>query len=193
MPDVPTIRSLGSSLPSIKYPLLIEVLHAISDGKTPTRACEERGLTLASLRYAIKADDELAAMFKEALEIGNDALADTLVDIDRVHSEASMANVISKNIQWLLERRNPDKYGARVTVNSENNVSKALVAALDAAIHRIPIAHAPQEKQAALLARPVTIDVEVEYVERKVDAPHPSPGSAASEVSLETLRSLGLI
>jgi hypothetical protein len=197
MPPLPAKPSIGSTLPSVKYPTLMVVLQDIANGETPSNACKTHGTTLASLRYHIKQDDELKALFDDALSIGNDALADLLINIDTVHSAPAMAGVISKNIQWYLERRDPTKFGARVQVDMNNNATLKLVTALDAAIARIPAPAMP-----ALPARAIT-DVEFTDVTpargKKVGAaplPAPPPAlhrqDAAPPLTEEDLRLLGL-
>ncbi len=150
MAEVPAKPSIGSTLPSVKYPLLMQVLQKIADGATPRQACLEYGMSLASLKYHLKNDVELKEMFDDALDTGSDALADMLVDIDKVHSNPSMARVISSNIQWLLERRKPEKFGARIQVSMNNSATTALISALDKAIDRIPVAGAPQVARAVI-------------------------------------------
>lgn len=190
MSKLPAISSIGSTLPSVKYPILLAVLQAIADGDTPSKACKTNGLTLAALKYHLQNDDELRVLFDDALEVGSDALADLLVDIDTVHSNPAMAALISKNIQWVLERRKPDKFGARVQVSMENNVTKTLLGALDAAIHRIPMASPPRV--------PTIVDVEFEDVPDKkkgrTSLPAPSLPSPPEEETAQaaSLRELGL-
>lgn len=189
MSDLATKPSIGSTLPSVKYPVLLTVLQQIADGATPSRACADNGMTLASLKYHLKHDDELKALFDDALETGSDALADMLVNIDQVHSNPAMANVISKNVQWLLERRKPEKYGARLEISTGNRATTALIAALDAAIHRIPTPNVP-----ALPAR-VVVDLEAEVVERTKKEATPvrsAPPEVPSDTDAEILRQLGL-
>lgn len=193
MPPLPTKPSIGSTLPSVKYPVWLAVLQEIANGETPKRACEIHDTTLAALRYHLKQDEELKAMFDDALATGNDALADMLINIDQVHSAPAMAGVISKNIQWYLERRDPTKFGARVQVDMNNNATQKLIGALDAAIARIPMASAP-----VIEAKMIT-DVEV----LEIVNPLP-PGAQAKkeavpastppqDVPLADLRLLGLL
>lgn len=190
MSNLPATSSIGSTLPSVKYPILLAVLQAIADGDTPSKACKTNGLTLAALKYHLQNDDELRVLFDDALEVGSDALADLLVDIDTVHSNPAMAALISKNIQWVLERRKPDKFGARVQVSMENNVTKTLLGALDAAIHRIPMASPPRVA--------TIVDVEFEDVGQKKgraslptpSLPAPPEGEVADQAA--SLRELGL-
>lgn len=190
MASAPAKPSIGSSLPSVKYPALLAVLQSIADGATPRQACLDNGLSLASLKYHLNNDAELKALFDDALETGSDALADMLVDIDKVHSNPAMASVISKNIQWLLERRKPDKFGARMQVSMENNATTGLLKALEAAIHRIPTPSVPA------IAQRVITDVEVQIVEPAVPkeraAPLPAPPNTQVVPSEEDLRLLGL-
>ncbi len=185
MADLPTKSSIGANLPSVKYPILLQVLQLIADGETPLEACRAHGMSLASLKYHLRNDDELKALFDDALDVGSDALADMLVNIDKIHSSPAMAGVISKNIQWVLERRKPDKYGARVQVSMENTATTTLIRALDAAVARIPMASVPQTRQ--------VIDVEAEIVERpKKEAPPLLTAPNTQAPSIEELRLLGL-
>lgn len=191
MSNLPATSSIGSTLPSVKYPILLAVLQMIADGATPSKACKDNGLTLAALKYHLNNDEELKTLFDDALEVGSDALADLLVDIDTVHSNPAMASLISKNIQWVLERRKPDKFGARVQVSMENNVTKTLLGALDAAIHRIPMASPPR-------VATVVVDVDFEDVGQKKgraslptpSLPAPPEGEVADQAA--SLRELGL-
>ena len=169
MSSLPAKPSLGATLPSIQYPLILQVLHRIADGLTETAACKEIGLSITAFRYNLKKEPELQELYAEAMKVGNDVLADTLIDIDKRHSLPAMASIVSKNIQWLLERRNPDKYGARVTINSENHATKGLLDMLDKAIDRIPVASTPY-----VPSKLVADDVEYEIV----DVPEKKGGSA---------------
>lgn len=183
MASSPAKPSVGSTLPSVKYPILMAILQEIADGVTPSEACKKNGTSLASLRYHLAQDEELEALFKDALDVGNDALADQLIDIDKIHSNPAMASVISKNIQWLLERRASARYGARVQVSMENNATKEFLAVLDKAMDRIPTASAPQV--------PVITDASFEIVEPEKTKPAP-PHEAPASPDIETLKSLGL-
>ena len=186
MASSPAKSSVGSTLPSVKYPILVAIIHQISEGVTPSEACNRNGTTLAALRYHISKDEEIEALFKDAMDVGNDALADQLVDIDKLHSNPAMASVISKNIQWLLERRASGKYGARVQVSMENNATKEFLAVLDKAMDRIPTASVPQVPQIT--------DASYEIVEPEKKRPAPTPTAPASSPTpdIETLKSLGL-
>ncbi len=113
-----------------------------------------------------------------------------LVDIDKVHSNPSMARVISANIQWLLERRKPEKFGARIQVSMNNNATTALISALDKAMDRIPVANVPQVQRAVI--SDATFEI--------VDPLPPKSKGAATEVAApntqlreeDALRLLGL-
>ncbi len=190
MAEVPVKPSIGSTLPSVKYPILMQVLQKIADGATPRQACLEYGMSLASLKYHLKNDVEMKELFDDALDTGSDALADMLVDIDKVHSNPSMARVISANIQWLLERRKPEKFGARIQVSMNNNATTALISALDKAMDRIPVASVPQVQRAVIS----------DAVFEIVDPLPPKSKGAATEVAApntqlreeDALRLLGL-
>lgn len=132
--------TISSTLPSVTTPKIVAVIHEIGEGVTVAQACQNQFIKVATFYNAVKRDNEVATMFAEALEVGNDVLADMLINIDKHHSDARMAGVISKNIQWVLERRAPKKFGQRVTIeNGDSIASKSLAEALNKALDRIPM------------------------------------------------------
>lgn len=112
----------------------------VSEGKTPSAACKEVGIPLGRLLHHTKRDFVLEAAYEEAQQVGREHLADMLVNIDQVHSDPSVARIISKNIQWLLERRDRKRYGQTITVEKEGSAGDEIIAALHKAIDRIPMA-----------------------------------------------------
>lgn len=126
-----------------RYPQILMVIEAVRNGLTFTRACSDLGLSPASIRRCILHDEDLVKMIADAETEGTDTLADMLVDIDQYHPDPKMAAVISKNIQWLLERRNRTKYGARVQVDHNNSPDRVIAEALAEAIKRIPVPALP--------------------------------------------------
>lgn len=149
----------------------VAVVQLLATGETLRKACKEHHINVAAFRALVAQEPQLKAMYDEAVEIGNDMLADMLVNIDSECADARMAGVLSKNIQWLLERRQADKFGARVTVQTSNEASKLLAEALNKAIDRIPAVPS--------LPPPPTV-TDVSYVDVTPDP-------------LEELRRLGLI
>lgn len=184
MANVPTIGSIGSTLPSVKFPIMIAIVHLIADGMAPHQACKEQGTTLAAFKHALSIEPDLKTLFDEALETGSEVLADMLLHIDREHSDPRFARIISDNIKWLLERRKPDKYGQRVQVSMENNATKTMMEILDKAIERIPLARAPVGSR--------FVDVSFEEVDKKTP-PAVKPTALSLPSNDDLLREMGLL
>lgn len=185
MANVPTIGSIGSTLPSVKFPIMIAIVHLIADGMAPHQACKEQGTTLAAFKHALSIEPDLKTLFDEALETGSEVLADMLLHIDREHSDPRFARIISDNIKWLLERRKPDKYGQRVQVSMENSATKTMMDILDKAIERIPLARAPVGSR--------FVDVSFEDVKETPPAPRPAALTPPPSNDEALLREMGLL
>lgn len=153
----------------------VAVIQMVAEGETVHLACELQFISVASFRSGLKKEVALQEMLDEALRYRNDTLSDMLVNIDKHHSDARMASVISKNIQWVLERNEPEKFGARVTIHGGTEASAALAEALNKAIDRIPV-----PRGTLVLDNPRVTDVTF------VDAT-PKPAS------MDELKKLGLI
>jgi hypothetical protein len=132
-----------SQIPAVVLPKVMRVLEILRTGDknaTLWKACQEVGISRGALLNHVRQHPELQVEFDKAIEDADDTLAEILVDIDQIHSDAKMAAVVSKNIQWLLARRRPAKFGDRITVTNEGgSADKVIVEALRAAIDRIPL------------------------------------------------------
>lgn len=126
------------TVPTTLYPVLASVINRVREGETTSRACMEWGMAVATFLKHVRADPEMGLQFDEALQESYDRLAEKLVHIDEDFPDAKMAKVISGNIQWLLERRKPEGYGKRITVENTGSADKRILDALNAAIERIP-------------------------------------------------------
>lgn len=155
------------------------VVHLVANGETVTKACEASFIAVSSFKAMLRKEPHLQAMLDEALQMRNDILVDMLINIDKTYSDPKMAAVISKNVQWMLERNEPEKYGQRLTLDHNNQQSKVLAEALAAAVLRIP---KPREDV------PMITDVTFETVEK-----NPAPLPAPEGVTLDQLRALGLL
>lgn len=185
MANVPTIGSIGSTLPSVKFPIMIAIVHRIADGMAPHQACKDEGTTLAAFKHAMSIEPDLKTLFDEALETGSEVLADMLLHIDQEHSDPRFARIISDNIKWLLERRKPDKYGQRVQVSMENNATKTMMEILDKAIDRIPVARAPVGSR--------FVDVTFEDVIDKKTPSAVAPTALSPPNETDLLKEMGLL
>lgn len=104
---------------------------------TITSACQEVGLARSTFMRFVEADPDLRELFETAEREGYDMLAETMLNIDQVHSDPKMAAVISKNIQWYLARKEPKQYGDRVAIDVTIGADKIITAALQAAKARV--------------------------------------------------------
>lgn len=153
------------SIPYDTYPLVLQVIDRLTDGYTETRACDLVGLSIQSFKNSIKDNDDLQALYDEAMQRGYDAMAEALLSPDNHaiygHSDPKMAKVQSDNIKFFLERRDAKRYGQRVEVNHTLTADKAITQALAAARMRtlpapdvidITPTHVPAEDDEAILA-----------------------------------------
>ena len=142
-------------LPETRNTLILNVMsHMQQTGETLTRACAEVGIGYSNYFLTVRANPVLQQMHDEAISIAQDILADQLVNIDKLVPDPKMAAVISKNIHWLLSRRQPQKYGDKITVQHETSRDKAIIARLQAAKRRaVPaLDHGPVEDAVELSA-----------------------------------------
>lgn len=125
------------------YPAVLYALNEISQGRTLTDACDRANIAVPLFDRYVKNDAELQAMYEEAVQRGNDAMADALVNIDnhKIHgqSDAKMAKVISDNIKWVLGKRDSKRFGEKIEVKHEITMDRAIVSALEHARNRVPV------------------------------------------------------
>lgn len=125
----------GMTTPYDIYPVILKVLSEFEGGQTLTRSCRNAGITVRVFKKWVADSQELTDLYEEADTLGYDAMAEALVNIDNheIHgtSDAKMAAVISKNIQWLLERRKPREYGNKVSVEVNIAADRAITDALN--------------------------------------------------------------
>lgn len=125
------------------YPAIMQVLHHIGEGRTLTDACDRVFISVPVFTNHVKQDAALQAMYEEAVQRGNDAMADALINIDNhaIHgqSDAKMAKVISDNIKWVLSKRDGKRFGEKIEVKHEITMDRAIVSALEAARTRVPV------------------------------------------------------
>ena len=168
----------------------IAVIQAVANGDTVHQACRLHGITVAAYRACLKREPELQAMNDEALSVRNEILNDMLINIDLHQSDSKMAAVVSKNIQWVLERNEPEKFAARNVIDPNNEASRLLAEALNKAIDRIP---------GSLPIAPTITDVS--FVDAPKKTPPGTPGGevweeeqpSVSQTTLDQLRELGFI
>jgi hypothetical protein len=147
-------------LPVEVLPQIMQAISFLREGKTLNRACYLAGVSRHSFVTHVSKNPELQQVFDDALAEADDTLAEILVDIDQEHSDAKMAAVVSKNIQWLLSRRRPERYGDKITVTTQSSADQEIVGALKLALQRIPVPAQPLLTQEAH----VMIDVSPEAV-----------------------------
>lgn len=173
MATVPTLysSSLGDSLPATKFADALSIVRKLAAGMTLRQACAEHNTPGASFRHLIEKEPELKKLYDEAIDVGNDMLADMLLADAELPVETARARMLSDNIKWLLERRKPDRYGQRIQHTMENNATASLIAALDASIQRIPM---PKSEERVQIPKPKFTDIEATFVDKKT-APVKAP------------------
>jgi hypothetical protein len=124
-------------LPANSFANALLVVRFLRDGHTLTRSCELAGISRYLFVAACKDNPELRQLFEDAADEGWDVMAETLINIETVTSDARMAKVLSDNIKWFLSKKKA-AYGERVTIVNENSADKVITEALRAAILRIP-------------------------------------------------------
>lgn len=125
------------------YQTVMAVIGYVREGETTRQACLKCGIARTTFMRYIVADPALMALFAEAEQESYDAMAELLVNIDSVTTDSKLAAVISKNIQWLLDKRAREKYGTKVKVEHDDKPDKLIIEALNAAIARIPLPDHP--------------------------------------------------
>lgn len=124
------------NLPAVEVPRIMQAIRLVSEGKTASEAIIRCGVTWAQW-YRWTKKEPLAEMLAQAVQHGYDVMAEMLINIDQVHSDPAMANVISKNIQWFLARMKPSRYGDRVInehhITADKEIIEALLRAKDRA------------------------------------------------------------
>lgn len=129
------------------------VINLIRLGKTLTFACRTLGMTTTAFRRLVAKEPELTEMFEEAEQNGRDVMADMLIDADvELSQDPKMAGVLSKNIQWVLERRDRARFGQRVDITHNVTADKAIIDALSRAKDR---AHGLLEHVPTINAAPI--------------------------------------
>lgn len=128
------------SLPYDYYPAVLYAIERVSQGRTRTTACDDANINIALFEKYVNAHKELQDLLMEAERRGYDAIAEALLNPDAhpVYGRADpkMASVMSKNIQWFLEKRKPKEYGQKVQVEHNITADRAIIDALQAGKRR---------------------------------------------------------
>lgn len=112
-----------------KYPQAIFAIEQVRLGETLSAACVTAGITTTAFRRILSTDSAMSDLYAEAKTNGDDVLADKLLTLHHEESDPRLVAILSKNIQWLLERRNK-AYSPRVEHNHNVSADKDLIAAL---------------------------------------------------------------
>lgn len=121
------------------YMLAQQIIDSVAAGTTLTRTCRLLQFPVARFLSIVKSNPELAEAYEVALQIGYDILAEKLVDADtELSSDPAVANVLSKNIQWFLTKRDKKRYGEHsvqeIHVTADKTITDALAAARQRAV-----------------------------------------------------------
>lgn len=137
---------LQSVMPTA-YDYFVETMVAldyIGRGYTHTRACDAAGISIPAFKKYIATSQELQDLLHDAEQRSYDAMADALLNIDSNplygSSEAAMASVISRNIQWVLSKRDKRRFGDKVEHTHNITADRAIIDALNAGKARASLA-----------------------------------------------------
>lgn len=111
-----------------------EFVSYMYEGENLLEACARMKVNPAALGIARRDMPEFDAEIKAAQAFRIEVLTDRLENIQEYESDAIMAGVISKNIQWLASKRYRQVYGDKVDVN--HNVTVNIKDAIQAARER---------------------------------------------------------
>lgn len=104
---------------------LSDILHRLADGSTLANACAAHNLTRQSFRDYITARPDAGLAYDRAREAQTEALMDELIEVmnSTTIDPRLQANKI-KALQWLVEKRDPAKYGQKASI--EHNIKGGL-------------------------------------------------------------------
>lgn len=144
-----------SSVPYDYIPAVMYAIGKISQGLSPTAACDEANISIATFEAYLKREPSLYDLYVDAERRGYDALADALLrpGNHKTYGETNpqMAKVVSDNIKWYLSKKDQKRFGEKIEIKHEITLDRAITDAMDAARKRA-------------LDRPA-IDVEYEEME----------------------------
>lgn len=95
----------------------------VYNGETLAECCAIMKINPGALGVAMLEMPEFDKQVRDALMFRIDITVDKLERIDEYIDDPVMAGVISKNIQWLAERRSRKLYGAKVEHNVTHNIN----------------------------------------------------------------------
>lgn len=116
---------------------ILRVLKRISEGKVPTVACDECGVSYTTFTNYTKKYPQLADLRIEAEDRLYDQMAEALPHIfdHPIYGQdvAGNASIVSSNIKWLLERRRMKSYGTHSVIEHTITADREVLDALQRA------------------------------------------------------------
>jgi len=138
------------------YNAVLYVIDQIGQGRTLTAACDMVRLSIPAFKKYVNDDETLTELYEDALQRGNDALMDALLDVDTHaiygNTDSKMAKVQSDNIKWVLAKRDPGRFGDKIEIKHEVSLDRAITDALVMAKQRsVAALPAPSQIEDAVL------------------------------------------
>jgi len=120
------------------------VLGCVRDGDSMDKICTTLNISRSTLFYYSKRDPIFGKKLEQARVEAAHSHADkllTVYDNTETMTDVKRADGISKNLQWLASRRNPQVYGDSFNVNHTVtlDIRKAIDEAVDRAAHAIDV------------------------------------------------------
>jgi len=109
---------------------VMKVLDHIAKGNVPTKACDDMRVSYNTFCTYTAKYPQLRDLRIEAEDRCYDVLADKLIHIYEEVGDPKMANVVSSNTKWLLERRRSKQYGVRSSLDVNVSVDREVLDAL---------------------------------------------------------------
>lgn len=145
-------------VPTEMLPLVMLTIDKVREGRTLTAACRLSGIQVATFRRHVSNSKELQDLFATAEQESADMMADFLAEPfnHEIYGETDVAKaaLTSRNVQWLLQRRAPQKYGDKSSIEVTHRADDTLIAAMEAGRQR-----------ALALKAPATEIIEAEFSE----------------------------
>lgn len=104
-------------------PIALYAIEQVAEGRTLQAIGEELGVTAGSIFTRCTKSKELQRRYWIARETATDVLESELLDVARVVSrgDAKAARVQASVLQWIIEKRDPHRYGAQIRLDHQSS------------------------------------------------------------------------
>lgn len=122
---------------------VLACISLISCGNTENKACKLLGIELHEFKRILRKHPELLREYNIAIETCEEIIAENLLSpeewVKAGAKDSKEAALWSKNVQWFLSKRRPDKYGDKITIENKVTVQNVILSRLESGLKRIQI------------------------------------------------------